>query len=222
MGQTHPTVADVIAGVDMTTTTPVSKSAIVVGNGPISDAQLAAINERIHQDANTRVITFNHAPHNQHLDRVDVVAMRGIGVYFVGGHERNLARTKGANILPMLQPSLFNSWWPLSNIMTLRSRTKDVMETPEILFPSSTECNERCDVRHNSSKYGPSSGAQMLSYLDESSTIRDIDVYGMNFGTEHPSKQDHMDFRDPTLVPDACRKCTFHETPHSSSYHYES
>ena len=208
MGQTHPSVADVIAGVDTTTTTPVPKSAIVVGNGPISDAQYAAINERIRQDADTRVITFNHAPHKHHLDRVDVVAVRGDGTRFSGAHQR---LPKGGTLLPVVHPSIFNSWWPLSDIAT-RSRTGDVLKTPDILFPSSTLCGERCDARLSSAKYGPSTGAAILSHLDESSSIRDIDVYGMNFtfkGGEHY----HMDFQDPSLVPDTCVKCKFHTTP---------
>ena len=208
MGQTHSSVEDVITGVDTTTTTPVPKSAIVVGNGPISDAQYAAINERIRQDANARVITFNHAPHNHHLDRVDVVAVRGNGTQFSGAYQ---SLRKGETLLPVVQPSPFNAWWPLSNIM-LRPRTGDVLKTPEILFPSSTACGDRCDVRLTSSKYGPSTGAVILSHLDESSSIRDIDVYGMNFtfkGGEHY----HMDFQDPSLVPDTCVKCKFHTTP---------
>ena len=216
MGQTHPSVADVIAGVDTTTTTPVPKSAIVVGNGPISDAQYATINERIRQDANARVITFNHAPHNHHLDRVDIVAVRGNGTRFSGARQR---LSNGGTFLPVVQASPFNTLWPLSNIM-MRPRTRDVLKTPDILFPSSTTCGERCDVRFSSAKYGPSSGAVILSHLDESSSIRDIDVYGMNFtfkGGEHY----HMDFQDPSVVPDTCRKCTFYKPPASSCYHYD-
>jgi len=76
----------------------------------------------------------------------------------------------------------------------------------ERIFPRCASC-EFCRV--NGTLAGPSTGALVLSALEEAASVRQIDVFGMNW---NGNREMHVDFADPDLVRRCCSKCVVHDT----------
>lgn len=78
------------------------------------------------------------------------------------------------------------------------------------VFPSCHSCGHRC--LYNETYAGPSTGAIVLSMLQESDAIDTIVVLGMNW---MGSPLVHIDFKHRGIVKECCSKCVIHRTKNS-------
>ena len=74
------------------------------------------------------------------------------------------------------------------------------------IFPDCA-CGNEC--LHASTWAGPSTGAVVLSKLQQESDIETTDVFGMNWNGDSDA---HIDFKNASIVKGCCTKCSFHDT----------
>ena len=79
------------------------------------------------------------------------------------------------------------------------------------MFEGCKKCGLAC--YNNQTSGGPSAGAVVLSELHALERVRDIQVFGMNWG----GGIEHNDFKFHWMVPTCCTKCKINPTP-SSKY----
>ncbi len=188
---------------------PLHGTVAVVGNGPIAESDFDNIKKC------DFIVQFNDAAHYDKLERCDVLAIRP------QEHLRNKLR----DVQPILAklpadvlvlPVVVSS----KRVELFRDRPQTVLppllvyeESRESDIPGTTslfECSEK-KCQQQSSRAGPSTGAAVLSHLDTIDAIDSLEVFGMNF----LGGNWHLDFRDPSIVPRYCKKCTIHATPTS-------
>ena len=74
------------------------------------------------------------------------------------------------------------------------------------IFPNCKDCR---NCSQNQTYAGPSSGALVLSALQEFDAVKIIEVFGMNW---HGDRAMHIDFADSNIVTKCCHKCLIHDT----------
>ena len=177
--------------------------AIVVGNGHLSERDRRTIRRHAANGSKCMVVRFNDMKSWRYGEPVDVHVTRlpsglfpllpySAEEWYVTVDPDSVAGEDVGVVLPVYE----------------RGR-RDEGTTAETLkiFPRCTSCGTHC--AHNWTVMGPSTGALVLSYLEDVSHVRNIDVYGMNWNGDLP----HNDFRDRTIVRRCCGKCTIHQTP---------
>lgn len=165
----------------------------VVGNGPLTARDRAAINRRAF------VVRFNDLKTYAHGDRIDVRVLRypsawtmwsptDVPTWYVSP-----MHVEAACLTPVYEPQYAEA---------------NLLSTVPRLFPSCAACGAAC--LHNATYAGPSTGGAVLSELqDHAPNVTRIDVYGMNW---HGDPTMHVDFRDSKLVRRCCTKCVVHPT----------
>lgn len=174
---------------------------VVVGNGHLSERHRRNIHRCAANASKCSVVRFNDMKSWRYGEPVDVHVTR-----------------RPSGLSPFL-PYSAEEWYvtvdPTSVsgvgvvLPVYEHGRRDEATTAENLsiFPRCISCGTHC--AHNWTTMGPSTGAVVLSYLEDVSYVRGIDVYGMNWNGNLP----HNDFRDRTIVPRCCGKCTIHKTP---------
>jgi len=173
---------------------------VVVGNGPLTDSEREEINSH---SKNALIVRFNDENNFAYGDVTHVHVIR---------HPSWSSRKNG---LEEWHIAPFSSWIPVnSKVKTIvyEAQYEEANEAPsdQVLFKS-TCFDESCWV--NGTKYGASTGAVVLSALNENSKVKNISVYAMNWN----GSPDHLDFLFPEMVPLRCEKCTIHRT-HTEDY----
>ena len=220
-------ITDAMQFLPPTTPTPVSaflapdpdglKRVAVVGNGPLSAADRAAINNQ------TNVVRFN--------DYVDKNYVHGDKITIhcaTTDHFRNPWANSNATKWAVAQQlrhldadSKFYTWnmnpsqvrvygtkffWSVALGLEPASVLAPWFDTYR-LFSGCAACGDRCLNKNTESGY--SRGAIALNALEDDAGVAHIDVFGMNWNG-HPG---HVDFLYPTLVAECCSKCTIHPRP---------
>jgi hypothetical protein len=173
---------------------------IVVGNGPLGDADRSLIEKGAKDSI---VVRFNDENNFVAGDPVDVHVVRHPSW---GGRKNGIVDW---HVAP------FRAWVPIGSTVTSivfenQYAGQSDASSNQVLFAST--CNSS-DCWTNRTKYGASTGAIVISALSESTLVKNISVFGMNWH----GAPDHLDFLHPTLISDFCLKCTIHKT-HSSNY----
>lgn len=175
-----------------------SMHVIVVGNGHLSEVNRYAIQDRSISDI---VIRFNDMNSWRYGERVDV----------------HVTRLQGG-LSPVL-PYDAEEWYVTVDPSSAPPRAALVLGVyessrgPQNTVSSTMRLFSRCNpcphCAHNWTLLGPSTGAIVLSYLQEDSLVHSIDIFGMNWNGDLP----HNDFLDHDIVRRCCLKCTVHVTP---------
>ena len=197
------------------------KHVAVVGNGPLSTADRAAINNH------TNVVRFNdYYPKNYVPGDKITIHCSTIDQFAHPWANPNATRWAVAAQLRHLDAdSKFYTWtikpaavrlyasrfvWPLALGLEPASMLAPWFDTHR-LFRNCSQCGDRCLSKNGAN--GFSRGATALNALEEDAGVAHIDVFGMNWNGEDA----HVDFLYPTIVAECCTKCTIHPT-HSMEY----
>ena len=175
---------------------------VVVGNGPLTSKERRQINSHA-EDA--VIVRFNDENNFEYDDATHVHVIR---------HPSWSSRKNG---LEEWHISPFSDWVPSSakvkSVVYEAQYGKD-NEAPsdQMLFASTCwDWDSTCFM--NQTKYGASTGAVVLSALNENLNVKNISVFGMNWN----GNQDHIDFLHPKMVALMCTKCNVHAT-HTDDY----
>ncbi|MGZ0214040.1 MAG: hypothetical protein ACKVI4_16310 [Actinomycetales bacterium] len=193
---------------------------VVVGNGPLSEGDHAAINR------SKNVVRFNDV---NYWRRGEPTALRVARYPSARAPPKGMsAPIWGLSTTPRYLPpegELAVLTWIYEPLLThphrygLRnffSYTEQVLEPWEAsveIFEGCAACFDNLHCNANQTSSGASTGAVALSELHAFGEVASIDVYGMNWG----GGMEHVDFVYPDTVSSCCTKCTIHATP-SSSY----
>jgi hypothetical protein len=183
-----------LAGASLNTST-FDGTIAVVGNGPISEADRAAI------EAHQVVVRFNDVNFMRRGERVTLHVVReptameprvpvDAPIWDVSPM-RSFLRSDAALTSPVYERDYNDAEWTSPN---------------SVIFPSCGICPS---CRQANSFAGPSTGALAISELNELDAVNRIDVYGMNWVG---AARIHIDFENKTLVQDCCHSCIFHHT----------
>ena len=192
------------------------KRVAVVGNGPLSTADRAAINNH------TNVVRFNDYPDKNYVHGDKITIHCATTDHFRNTWE-NPNTTKwavAAELRHVDADTTFYTWnmnpsqvrvystrffWSVALGLEPVSILAPWFETHR-LFRDCEKCGDRCLSKTTNS--GFSRGAIALNALEDDAGVAHIDVFGMNWNG-HPG---HVDFLHPTIVAECCSKCTIHPT----------
>lgn len=175
--------------------------AIVVGNGHLSIADRLSI-WRMSNTSGSMVVRFNDMKSWKYGEPMDIHVTRlPSGLFPLFPYT---AQEWYVTVDPSSAPLHANRIIPVYE--DARRDEGTVMNTLRI-FPTCWECGRHC--AHNWTTMGPSTGALVLSYLEDAPHVRFIDVFAMNWNGDLP----HNDFRDKRIIRRCCLKCTIHRTP---------
>lgn len=193
------------------------KRVAVVGNGPLSAADRAAINNQ------TNVVRFNdyHDKNYVYGDKVTIHCSTIDQFCKPWANPNTTQWVVAAELRDLEADSKFYTWnmcpahVRVYGTRFLWSVALGLEPTPVLapwfethrLFRNCSQCGERCLSKITAS--GFSRGAVALNALEEDAGVAHIDVYGMNWN----GHSGHVDFLYPTLVSECCSKCTIHPTP---------
>lgn len=182
---------------------------VVVGNGPLCDEDREDINSGKYDC----IVRFNDRKNLKDGEKTTVHAVRDVpkwfGVRSYPGVTNNeqvwlqpvTARPK--TVKKLIQKDYANGLLPA---LYVHEENSQVFSSH--LFPGCAECKTKFECETSASKYGPSTGAVILDALQSSPHVDQIHVYGMNWN----GNEQHLDFRQPDLVPECCTKCVIHQT----------
>ena len=193
------------------------KRVAVIGNGPLSKADRAAINNH------TNVVRFNdyYDKNYVHGDKITIHCSTTDQFRNPWTTPNTTQWAVAAELRDLDADTTFYTWnmnpsqvrvygtrffWSVALGLEPVSILAPWFETHR-LFRNCSQCGERCLSRNTES--GFSRGAIALNALEEDAGVAHVDVFGMNWNG-HPG---HVDFLYPTLVADCCSKCTIHPTP---------
>jgi hypothetical protein len=171
----------------------------VVGNGPISRADRAAIGKA------ARVIRFNDVNNFWEGEKTTLRVVRHPSWFtlkHVGAPKWHVSPTD--NLAP-------NDAELVTGVYERQHGNDNILPASSQLFPSCF-CGPSC--LQATTWAGPSTGGVALSVLQDINNIATIDVYGMNWNG--PADM-HIDFANGTIVEACCTKCVVHPTA-SDSY----
>tara|TARA_Y100000389_G_scaffold179981_1_gene194487 strand:+ start:493 stop:1248 length:756 start_codon:yes stop_codon:yes gene_type:complete len=171
----------------------------VVGNGPISRADRAAIAN------SSRVVRFNDVNNFWKGEKTTLRVVRHpswITLKHTGAPKWHVSPTEA--LLPRGSEIVTGMYEP-------QRGHENLLPDDAVIFPSCL-CGDSC--RQAGTWAGPSTGAVALSVLQEMRNVETINVYGMNWNGD---KRAHIDFANKTLVRDCCTKCVIHPAA-SNSY----
>ena len=178
----------------------------VVGNGPLSSQDRAEI------ESSDCVLRFNDMKNKREEEKTDIHVIRFPSA---GGIDK-----MSIPFIPVIEKesdrALFQkSTRPiLSELQVFIENVKKNSIDPNLsVFPGCRKCDEKNACKHSSALLGPSTGALVISELEQDKSVSKIHVYGMNWN----AGDWHIDFKDPTLVPECCTKCVIHPT-HTNKY----
>ena len=193
------------------------KRVAVVGNGPLSAADRAAINNQ------TNVVRFDDYAHKNyaHGDKITIHCATTDHFRNPWANPNTTKWAVAAELRHLDADSEFYTWnMSPAQVRVYGTRffwsvALGLEPTPVLapwfdthrLFRNCSQCGERCLSKNTDS--GFSRGAVALNALEEDAGVAHIDVYGMNWNG-HPGR---VDFLYPTLVSECCSKCTIHPTP---------
>ena len=182
----------------------------IVGNGPLYNKDITKI---LKCDL---IIQFNHAVHYHKINRCDILAIRP-------REDKTDKLSTVNNILKTIKKETYILPITITNDnIKLFKKTKNKLLKPIMVYEDNYK--KKSELSGNTSlfnlnkkKYqqknalcGPSSGAALLSEINNIDSIDKIYVFGMNFNGGHHI---HLDFKYPYLVKNYCKKCIFHKTP---------
>lgn len=167
----------------------------VVGNGPISEGDRAAI------EAHRVVVRFNDANYIREGERTTLRVVRA----------PTSRDPKVFVAAPIWSVSPVESYVPsnaafATPVFERQYGTRNWIDSTSVIFPSCAPC---ASCAQAGTFAGPSTGAVALSVLNELPEVSRVDVFGMNWNG--PAKI-HVDFANRTLVHDCCDKCVFNAT----------
>ena len=180
----------------------------VVGNGQLSEDDRKAINTF------DCVVRFNDMKNKRPEERCDVQVIRYAHHKFPGAHLNN-----GQPILPVVTSNrmlkndalIGKHILPPLHVYEKLHRRHNELKNDARLFDTCDSCGDKCS--HKKAHAGPSTGASVISFLENSPVVTSIDTFGMNWnGGTH-----HVDFKHPDIIEECCTKCVIHPTP-SQSY----
>ena len=167
----------------------------VVGNGPLR------LLDRPKIAAADVVLRFNDLKNKWGTERTDVYVLRHPS--WISFKSANAYATLHVGALPDHIPTdaaLFEF------VYEAQYTDENVASSGERIFEG-CECGASC--LHASAIAGPSTGAVALSALQEEPSVKQIEIFGMNWlGDENL----HIDFANSSIVTACCTKCSFHET----------
>ena len=192
------------------------KRVAVVGNGPLSTADRANINNH------TNVVRFNdyYDKNYVHGDKITIHCSTTDQFRNPWTNPNTTQWVVAAELRHLDADTTFYTWnmnpsqirvystrffWSVALGLEPVSILAPWFETHR-LFRNCSQCGERCLSKSTNS--GFSRGAIALNALEDDAGVARIDVFGMNWNG-HPG---HTDFLYPTLVADCCSKCTIHPT----------
>lgn len=175
--------------------------AIVVGNGHLSERDRRHIRRYATNGSKCMVVRFNDMKSWRYGEPVDVHVTRLPSGLFP------LLPYSAEEWYVTVDPKSVSGEGVVLPVYERGRRDEGTTADTLSIFPWCNSCGTHC--AHNWTMMGPSTGALVLSYLEDVPHIRNIDVYGMNWNGDLP----HNDFRDRKIVPRCCLKCTIHGTP---------
>lgn len=173
-----------------------TKKIYVVGNGPLNDEDRDKISTA------SCVLRFNDMRNMRENESTDIVAMRNTFLHLL---ERD-DRYKNIAVLPVIERDehfIGMNHSTLLPIFVSETQHDKRKFTDDFLFP---HCSAK--KQHTEAPWGPSTGAAVLNYLENMTSVEEIEVFGMNFN----GPKEHVDFKHNTLVKECCTKCNFNET----------
>jgi len=193
-----------------------SYSIVVVGNGPLSEDDRAAINRsanvvrfndlnywRPGEPVNLRVVRFPSAKPPKNPCSAPIWAMT-TKPQFLPANTTTLSWLYE----PLLTHRMRFRFWEA--LKPMEHQVLEAWESSIKIFDGCEGCGLHCHTNQTSS--GASTGAWALSELHALSQVHSLDVYGMNWG----GGTEHVDFFYPDVVGTCCTKCTIHATPTSN------
>ena len=164
----------------------------LVGNGPLSETQRKEINTKNFNF----VLRFNDMKNYRNGDRVDVLVCREWEDTHKYAKSNHCLKCKKMLVGVHAREDLRAN----GADMYIETKKKHYFE----LFnrPENVNLNQQ-----------PSTGAIVISEIQNNSKVKKIDVYGMNFNF----KSIYHKKNEGSIIRKYCEKCIFHETP-SSSY----
>ena len=193
----HTRLGDTAASKTARATRP-PRSTAVVGNGPLSASDRTAIEQY------AEVVRLNDATSCRPGERTTRLVIRHPSAWAAPASCVANVPVEYVAVVPDAPalPAHANVTWVYEPQYGARSRA-----------PADARIFARCArcpmCYHNRTFAGPSTGAVVLSALQERADVRRIDVYGMNW---HGNRRMHGDFADRTLVRRCCTKCVVHPT----------
>ena len=170
----------------------------VVGNAELTDAERSEIRWRAQGSTVVRFNDLNHALKDD-ITNVHVVRLPSAWSPRFAVTAPKLYVTPCDRFLPDAD---------VARIYVHEPQYSSCTRGPRRIFATScAACGDRCNA--NSTYAGPSTGAALLSFLQNMESVATIHVYGMNW---NGSPDMHIDFADATLVRDCCTKCVVHPT----------
>lgn len=166
----------------------------VVGNGPISLADRAQIARA------DIIVRFNDANNMWSTERTDLHVVRHPSWYSL--------KTIDAPVWDMgpLRSSIPRQSLLFTYVYERQHGSHNVLSDTARIFQN-CRCGPTC--LSNSTWAGPSTGAAALSVLEELPDVTSIDVFGFNGLGD---AQMHTDFKNRSILPLCCTKCTLHKT----------
>jgi hypothetical protein len=172
------------------------KVAVVVGNGPISAAnreEIAALKRN-----GACVVRFNDTKNwdAEAGEPCDMIALRQNVLY--------LSWTRSVPTIPIIREP--------ASLMAVAGPVATPVIVQEAGFRPEGEgvLFRGCEYErlHSGAEHGPSTGAAVLSVLEEDPRCEVIHVFGMNWS----GPPTHVDFSAPETVARCCGKCVVHPT----------
>lgn len=185
-----------------------SDSVAVVGNGPLSNRDRRDIEKC------PCIIRFNDQKNKRCRERTDIVVLRYNTLFkqFSGRGKTDQGTVpKATYCWPVCsQPKELLALQTASTLLLpiLTSGTRDGNRDID-MFPGCNACNSSA-CKHTLTKNGPSSGGAVIDALQKMSSIKQIDVFGMNW---NGWKDVHVDFKFPKVIDQCCSKCVIHVPP---------
>lgn len=182
---------------------PIGPSWTVVGNADLTDAERSEIRRRA--DGST-VVRFNDLTHAREGDKTDLHVVRLPSAW----------PPRFAVAAPKLYVTPCDRFLPdaaAPHLHAYESQYSSCARGPRRIFAACAACGDSRDrCLANATYAGPSTGAALLSVLQDAENVTAIHVFGMNWNGQPDV---HIDFADPDLVRQCCTKCIIHPTSNS-------